>query len=848
MSAASEAIASDALGVWVRGSLTCGSDGYYVWSGVWAMNEAQLLAGATSQFSYKSTTPRGLAPPCYAVGPSDDGVTLLPILAHARKDDRVLVHRASGAFTGSFDLKTATGALVTVDDPDFRLMLTAPLPSSGEGASPSSEMGGGIASWKVAGGGVNQYGQFVVLGQWTVADSLMEVWKGYLTTKLVKKRKVAKPKAARAAKPAAEEPPLPVLKGTVVGTATELVWSGNWGYGEKAFAPVAEGATSQLSSFAYTRSLAAAAAPPAPPAAAAPAAALEGAAAGEGATAAAAAPAVPTAPTSPAPTIDFAVPSTLSGAYIGYFHVANADATKPPTRIEEADLVMTFDAPAAAPSPAAAASASAPAGAGAAAAAAPLPEGVVAVHGVGSNPYGIFTFVGTYTVATREISCAKLYQIKAKPKKKPRAPKAARAKGRVSRGSSAASGSSTQSGSGRGSGRGSGVGSFSSFLKPTPRSTGRKRVLPAFMRDQQAEALEKKVGRGVGRCLLLLDRVEKHELSAPFRLPVDRALVPNYDKIVKRPIDISFIKAKLEGGGYSRPELFGQDMELMWTNALTYNVEGTQMHGLTQSLRTLFNKWYAKLEATLISEVPKPKPPPMPKVPKEAKKRKSGAAKRKKSQAAAPRSRPSSKPARKRQRKNRAADDVSDSEKSRLEREVEELKARLEAIESAALGGGGGFSSRKKSKPKPKKSAAKGVSFDEKRKLSREINRLPGDKLTKVLQIITERMPIDQQGDEIEVDIDQLDNETLRELQKYVKRVFAQDKAKARRERERSDQSVDPRALAQHANRAAAATQEQIDRLERELGGGPGFAFDGAGANSDGAEDLLNGMGMDAYY
>jgi hypothetical protein len=59
---------------------------------------------------------------------------------------------------------------------------------------------------------------------------------------------------------------------------------------------------------------------------------------------------------------------------------------------------------------------------------------------------------------------------------------------------------------------------------------------------------------------------------------------------------------------------------------------------------------------------------------------------------------------------------------------------------------------------------------------------------------------------------------------------------------------VDPRALAQHANRAAAATQEQIDRLERELGGGPGFAFDGAGANSDGAEDLLNGMGMDAYY
>ena len=63
------------------------------------------------------------------------------------------------------------------------------------------------------------------------------------------------------------------------------------------------------------------------------------------------------------------------------------------------------------------------------------------------------------------------------------------------------------------------------------------------------------------------------------------------------------------------------------------------------------------------------------------------------------------------------------------------------------------------------------LTFDEKRKLSLDINKLSADKLTRVLQIISERMPISKQDtdQEIEIDIGSLDTQTLRHLQNYVK-------------------------------------------------------------------------------
>lgn len=65
---------------------------------------------------------------------------------------------------------------------------------------------------------------------------------------------------------------------------------------------------------------------------------------------------------------------------------------------------------------------------------------------------------------------------------------------------------------------------------------------------------------------------------------------------------------------------------------------------------------------------------------------------------------------------------------------------------------------------------AKPMSYDEKRQLSLDINKLPGDKLGRVVHIIQEREPSlrDSNPDEIEIDFETLKPSTLRELEAYV--------------------------------------------------------------------------------
>ncbi|XP_041914249.1 bromodomain-containing protein 3a isoform X1 [Alosa sapidissima] len=63
------------------------------------------------------------------------------------------------------------------------------------------------------------------------------------------------------------------------------------------------------------------------------------------------------------------------------------------------------------------------------------------------------------------------------------------------------------------------------------------------------------------------------------------------------------------------------------------------------------------------------------------------------------------------------------------------------------------------------------MTYDEKRQLSLDINRLPGEKLGRVVHIIQTREPSlrDSNPDEIEIDFETLKPSTLRELEKYVK-------------------------------------------------------------------------------
>ncbi|XP_067636898.1 homeotic protein female sterile isoform X2 [Eurosta solidaginis] len=105
--------------------------------------------------------------------------------------------------------------------------------------------------------------------------------------------------------------------------------------------------------------------------------------------------------------------------------------------------------------------------------------------------------------------------------------------------------------------------------------------------------------------------------------------------------------------------------------------------------------------------------------------------------------------------------------------------AAANAASGGAAGGVGGAAARGTNKKKPsqvmnfdseEEDTAKPMSYDEKRQLSLDINKLPGDKLGRVVHIIQNREPSlrDSNPDEIEIDFETLKPSTLRELESYV--------------------------------------------------------------------------------
>ncbi|XP_029814727.1 bromodomain-containing protein 2 [Manacus vitellinus] len=136
---------------------------------------------------------------------------------------------------------------------------------------------------------------------------------------------------------------------------------------------------------------------------------------------------------------------------------------------------------------------------------------------------------------------------------------------------------------------------------------------------------------------------------------------------------------------------------------------------------------------------------------------------------------PVSKPKKKREKRKRKK---SEKHKGR----DEETRARQAQLRRARKAGGGGGSKNSKKSAKPalpappslydseEEEESKPMTYDEKRQLSLDINKLPGEKLGRVVHIIQSREPSlrDSNPEEIEIDFETLKPSTLRELERYV--------------------------------------------------------------------------------
>ena len=241
------------------------------------------------------------------------------------------------------------------------------------------------------------------------------------------------------------------------------------------------------------------------------------------------------------------------------------------------------------------------------------------------------------------------------------------------------------------------------------RSSGKKQKMgtPARLESpstgKKASAL---AGEHLRFCKSLLKELtsKKHLADAwPFMEPVDpvKLNIPDYFDVIKHPMDLSLVKRKLEGGSYRDAAEFASDIRLMFSNCYRYNPPESDVVQMAKRLHQVFETKFALL----------PDEVAFPNLATE----------------------------------KSFAPDSRDARIKELEKHLVSVQHELETIRT------------KEDKARPisrgsgqRKSISKGsdsdddlspLSFDEKRQLSLNINKLPGEKLGKILDIIHAHMP-----------------------------------------------------------------------------------------------------------
>ncbi|KAF9435155.1 hypothetical protein BGZ76_006802 [Entomortierella beljakovae] len=260
------------------------------------------------------------------------------------------------------------------------------------------------------------------------------------------------------------------------------------------------------------------------------------------------------------------------------------------------------------------------------------------------------------------------------------------------------------------------------------------------------------------------------EFMFPFMEPVDweKLLIPDYPKIIKKPMDIGTVRSNLENDKYNNAAEFEADVRLVMWNCFKFNSPDNPVHIMGRRMETLFNEKWSELPPP-----PTPTPPPAEEIAVDS--------------------------------EEDDSEDDSDDRIAEMERDLKTLSERLETMKAIKKKDKGdkkpsGKHHLEKQKPKPlpkppkspkpvekKKSSSKRsrpiyssseedipmITFEQKKELSDCINNFEGDKLANVVQIIHDSMPHlrDNGGqEEIELDMDSLDPKTLFKLYQYVRK------------------------------------------------------------------------------
>ncbi|KAK6155266.1 hypothetical protein DH2020_009514 [Rehmannia glutinosa] len=116
---------------------------------------------------------------------------------------------------------------------------------------------------------------------------------------------------------------------------------------------------------------------------------------------------------------------------------------------------------------------------------------------------------------------------------------------------------------------------------------------------------KKRVNASVGllkQCENLLKKLMSQQYAWVFNKPVDvvELNIPDYFDVIKNPMDLGTVKSKLTSGKYSSPLDFLADVRLTFTNAKTYNPPGTDVHIMADTMSQFFELRWKAIEKKLV--------------------------------------------------------------------------------------------------------------------------------------------------------------------------------------------------------------------------------------------------------
>ncbi|CAK9197960.1 unnamed protein product [Sphagnum troendelagicum] len=242
------------------------------------------------------------------------------------------------------------------------------------------------------------------------------------------------------------------------------------------------------------------------------------------------------------------------------------------------------------------------------------------------------------------------------------------------------------------------------------------------------------------QCGTLLKKLMGHKHAWVFNKPVDAEDwgILDYYTVIKKPMDLGTVKKKLESGYYTCPTGMADDVRLTFSNAMTYNPPGNDVYVMANTLGSTFEKLWKDIARKLVVEQQVGDSAGMV-VHKDG-------------------------------RLNLEQQGLQDDDVGR------KVQSNLPRSRQAPVG-----RAVMQAKPKPTDVVKRPMTFEEKEKLSKQMESLPEEKLVRVIEIMRKRHPeIGEDNDEVEVDIESIDNETLWELERFISNYMKSKGKKAK--------------------------------------------------------------------